>query len=62
MRVGAMVATLTVADAPPLEPDAITPAVIVGLDGGYGRSRHRRPERNFERHSPRRLLRRCCAA
>jgi hypothetical protein len=22
--------------------------VIVGLDGGYVRSRHRRPERNFE--------------
>ncbi len=48
MRVGATVATLTVADALPLEPDAITPAVIVGLDGGYVRSRHWRPERNFE--------------
>ncbi len=34
MRVAATVATLTVAGALPLEPDAITPAVIVGLDGG----------------------------
>jgi hypothetical protein len=48
MRVGATIATLTAADAPPLEPDAVTSAVIVGLDGGYVRSRHRRPERNFE--------------
>ena len=31
-----------------LEPDAVAPAVIIGLDGGYVRSRHRRPERNFE--------------
>jgi hypothetical protein len=44
MRVGATSATLTAADAPPLEPDAITPAVIVGLDGDYLRSSHRRPE------------------
>lgn len=28
--------------------DAVTPAVVIGLDGGYLRSRHRRPERNFE--------------
>ena len=48
MRLGATIATLTVADAPALEPDAVTSAVIVGLDGGYVRSRHRRPERNFE--------------
>lgn len=48
MRLGATIATLTAADAPPLEPDAVTSAVIVGLDGGYVRSRHRRPERNFE--------------
>ena len=27
---------------------AVTPAVVIGLDGGYLRSRHRRPERNFE--------------
>jgi hypothetical protein len=48
MRVGATIVTLTAADAPPLEPDAVTSAGIVGLDGGYVRSRHRRPERNFE--------------
>ena len=48
MRVGATVAKLTAAGAQTLEPDAVTPAVIVGLDGGYVRSRHRRPERNFE--------------
>jgi hypothetical protein len=46
MRVGATMAKLTPAGAPPLEPGAVTPAVIVGLDGGYVRSRHRRPERN----------------
>jgi hypothetical protein len=48
MRVRATVAKLTAAGAQVLEPDAATPAVIVGLDGGYVRSRHRRPERNFE--------------
>ena len=48
MRVGETIAKLRVPDAPGLEPDAVTPAVIVGLDGGYVRSRHRRPERNFE--------------
>ncbi len=26
----------------------MTPAVVIGLDGGYLRSRHRRPECNFE--------------
>jgi hypothetical protein len=26
----------------------VTPAVVIGVDGGYLRSRHRRPERNFE--------------
>jgi hypothetical protein len=26
----------------------VTPAVVIGLDGGYLHSRHRRPERNFE--------------
>jgi hypothetical protein len=32
------------------DPDiyAVNPAVVIGLDGGYLRSRHRRPERNFE--------------
>lgn len=48
MRVGETVAKFTPADAPTLESDAVTPAVIVGLDGGYVRSRHRRPEHNFE--------------
>jgi hypothetical protein len=48
MRVGETIAKLTAADAPALDPGAVAPAVIVGLDGGYVRSRHRRPERNFE--------------
>ena len=48
VRVGATVAKLTPAGTQMLEPDAVTPAAIVGLDGGYVRSRHRRPERNFE--------------
>ena len=47
-RVGATVAQFRPAGRPIPEPDEITPAVIVGLDGGYVRSRHRRPERNFE--------------
>jgi hypothetical protein len=48
MRVGATVAKLITAGAQVLEPDAVTPAVMIGLDGGYVGSRHRRPERNFE--------------
>jgi hypothetical protein len=48
MRVGETIAKLTAADAPALDPGAVAPAVIVGLDGGYVRSRHRRPEHNFE--------------
>ena len=48
MRVGARLAKLTAEDAPALERNVVTPAVIVGLDGGYVRSRHRQPERNFE--------------
>ena len=48
VHVGATVAKLTPAGTQMLEPDAVTPAVMVGLDGGYVRSRHRRPERNFE--------------
>ncbi len=48
MRVGETIARLMAADAPTLEPGAVTPPVVVGLDGGYVRSRHRRPERNFE--------------
>jgi hypothetical protein len=48
MRVGGKLARLNVEGTPALEPDVVTPAVIVGLDGGYVRSRHRWPERNFE--------------
>jgi hypothetical protein len=48
LRVGSTVAQLVPMSAQTLEPDAVTPEVIVGLDGGYVRSRHPRPERNFE--------------
>jgi hypothetical protein len=48
LRVGTTIAPLSPAGASIPDPDAATPAVIVGLDGGYVRSRHRRPERNFE--------------
>ena len=41
-------ARLRPAEAPDPDIDAVTPAVVIGLDGGYLRSRHRRPERNFE--------------
>jgi hypothetical protein len=34
MRVGETIAKLTALDAPALEPGAVTPAVVVGLDGG----------------------------
>jgi len=47
-RVGERIARLSPAGAPDPEIDAVTPAVVIGLDGGYLRSRHRRPERNFE--------------
>ncbi len=39
MRVGATVAKLTAAGAQMPASDAVMPAVIVGLDGGYVRSR-----------------------
>src|ERR1700732_3439799 len=45
---GRTVAKITAGGAQMPAPDAVMPAVIVGLDGGYVRSRHRRPERNFE--------------
>jgi hypothetical protein len=50
MRVGARLADVTAEDAqaPATAKNAVTPPVIVGLDGGYVRNRHRRPERNFE--------------
>ena len=47
-RVGERMARLHPAGAPDPDIDAVTPAVVIGLDGGYLRSRHRRPERNFE--------------
>ena len=47
-RVGEQIARLRPAGAPDPWIDAVTPAVVIGLDGGYLRSRHRRPERNFE--------------
>ncbi len=47
-RVGERIARLRPARAPDPEIDAVTPAVVIGLDGGYLRSRHRCPERNFE--------------
>jgi hypothetical protein len=47
-RVGERMARLRPAGTPDPDIDAVTPAVVIGLDGGYLRSRHRRPERNFE--------------
>jgi hypothetical protein len=48
-RVGERIARLRPAGAPePTTDDGAPPAVVIGLDGGYLRSRHRRPERNFE--------------
>jgi hypothetical protein len=48
-RVGERIARLQPAGAPEPETDDGAPhAVVIGLDGGYLRSRHRRPERNFE--------------
>jgi hypothetical protein len=47
-RIGERIARLRPAGAADPEIDAVTPAVVIGLDGGYLRSRHRRPERNFE--------------
>lgn len=48
LRAGSTVAQLTSVGAERLDPDAVTAGVNVGLDGGYVRSRHPRPERNFE--------------
>lgn len=47
-RVGERIAWLRPEGAADPDIDAVTPAVVIGLDGGYLRSRHRRPERNFE--------------
>ena len=48
LRVGKHIARLRTEGVADPDIDAVTPAVVVGLDGGYLRSRHRRPERNFE--------------
>ena len=48
VRVGVKVAKSASAVAQMPLSSPVTPAVIVGLDGGYVRSRHQRPERNFE--------------
>ena len=48
LRVGKHIARLRPEGVADPDIDAVTPAVVVGLDGGYLRSRHRRPERNFE--------------
>ena len=47
-RVGEHIARLRPEGVADPDIDAVTPAVVIGLDGGYLRSRHRRPERNFE--------------
>ena len=47
-RVGERLARLRPVGAADPEIDAVTPGVAIGLDGHYLRSRHRRPERNFE--------------
>ena len=46
--VGERIARLRPDGASDPEIDAVIPAVVIGLDGGYLHSRHRRPERNFE--------------
>ncbi|HEY8064985.1 MAG TPA: hypothetical protein VIF40_09670 [Methylosinus sp.] len=45
-RVGEQIARLRPEGAADPDGDAVTPAVVIGLDGGYLRSRHRRLERN----------------
>ena len=47
-RVGEHIARLRPEEVADPDIDAVTSAVVIGLDGGYLRSRHRRPERNFE--------------
>jgi hypothetical protein len=47
-RVRERIARLRPAEAPSSDVDAVTPAVVIVHDGSYLRSRHRRPERNFE--------------
>ena len=47
-RIGERIARLRPEGVADPDVDAVTPAVVIGLDGGYLLSRHRRPERNFE--------------
>ena len=47
-RVGERIARLLPEGVADPDIDAVTPGDVIGLDGGYLRSRHRRPERNFE--------------
>jgi hypothetical protein len=47
MRIGTKMAVCPAGAAQRPDSDVMAPPVIVGLDGGYVRSRHRRPERNF---------------
>ncbi|WOJ91838.1 hypothetical protein RZS28_19130 (plasmid) [Methylocapsa polymorpha] len=47
-RAGERIARLRLAGALDPDIDAVTPAVVIGLDAGYLRCRHRRPERNSE--------------
>lgn len=47
-RVGACIARLRPTGAPDPESAASAPSVVIGLDGDYLRSGHRRPERDFE--------------
>ena len=48
MRVGTDVAKVAPTAGLTSGAGAVPPAVVIGLDGGYVRSRHWRPERNFE--------------
>jgi hypothetical protein len=48
LRVGMKITKVAPAVLQRPEATDVAPAVVVGLDGGYVRSRHRRPERNFE--------------
>ena len=47
-RIGEKIARLPPEGTAGPDIDAVTPSVVIGFDGGYLRSRHRRPERNFE--------------
>jgi hypothetical protein len=61
-RVGKRIARLRPEGSADPDINAVTPAVVIGLDGGYLRSRHRRPERNFEVIAGKVLSKRCFQA